>query len=85
LGGPRAPFNVQELQDIRKYLDEGGKVLIMMHEGGEQKLGTNINFLLEQLGISVNNDTVIRKTFFKYLHPKEAFVGNGILNNELVR
>ena len=59
--------------------------MLIMHEGGESKLGTNINFMLEQLGISVNSDTVIRKTFFKYLHPKEAYVGNGILNNELVR
>jgi intraflagellar transport protein 52 len=37
------------------------------------------------VGISVNNDSVIRRTFCKYLHPKEAFVANGILNNELVR
>ena len=79
------PFNTQELNDIRKYIDDGGKVMLMMHEGGEGKQGTNINVLLEQLGISVNNDAVIRKTFFKYLHPKEAYVGNGILNNELVR
>lgn len=41
--------------------------------------------MLEQLGISVNNDSVIRKTFYKYLHPKEAYIGNGCLNNELVR
>ena len=41
--------------------------------------------MLEQMGISVNPDSVVRKTFFKYLHPKEAFIGNGILNNELVR
>jgi len=33
----------------------------------------------------VNSDTVIRKTFYKYLHPKEAYVGNGVLNSELVR
>jgi intraflagellar transport protein 52 len=48
-------------------------------------MGTNINALLEQLGISVNTDTVVRKTFFKYLHPKEAYVGNGCLNDDLVR
>lgn len=59
--------------------------MLFMHEGGEQKMGTNINAMLEQLGISVNTDSVVRKTFFKYLHPKEAFVGNGILNEELVR
>jgi intraflagellar transport protein 52 len=59
--------------------------MLMMCEGGEQKQQTNINAMLEQLGISVNSDCVIRKTFFKYLHPKEAYVGNGILNSELVR
>ena len=48
--------------------------MIMLPEGGEAKSGTNINFLIEQLGIYINNDTVIRKTFYKYLHPKEAFI-----------
>jgi len=41
--------------------------------------------MLEQVGISVNSDSVIRKTFHKYLHPKEAFIGNGCLNEELVK
>ena len=85
LGGPRAPFSAQELQDIRKYIEEGGRCIIMMAEGGEGKQGTNINAMLEQMGISVNTDTVIRKTFHKYLHPKEAFIGNGCLNGELVK
>lgn len=80
LGAPRLPFNAQELQDIRRYIEEGGRAFILMTEGGEQKQGTNINAMLEQLGISVQADSVIRRTFFKYLHPKEAFVGNGILN-----
>jgi intraflagellar transport protein 52 len=56
-----------------------------MNEGGEAKMNTNINALLEQFGIFVNADTVIRKAFHKYLHPKEAYVGNGCLNKELVR
>ena len=56
-----------------------------MAEGGEQKQGTNINALLEQFKIIVNPDSVVRRTFCKYLHPKEAYVANGILNQELVR
>lgn len=56
-----------------------------MNEGGEAKNNTNINAMLEQVGISVNTDSVIRKTFFKYLHPKEAYVANGCLNKDLVR
>jgi intraflagellar transport protein 52 len=67
------------------FIEMGGSVLVVMAEGGEQKLGTNINAMLEQIGISCNTDSVIRKSFFKYLHPKEAFIGNGCLNDELVR
>ena len=79
------PFSAQELQHIKQYVEEGGRAMIMMCEGGEHKANTNINALLEQVGISVNSDSVIRKTFHKYLHPKEAFVGNGCLNEELVK
>ena len=85
LGGPRQPFTGHELQHIKQYIEAGGSALVIMQEGGETRLDTNINAFLEQVGISVNNDSVIRKHFYKYLHPKEAFVGNGILNKELVR
>lgn len=85
LGGPRQPFTGHELQHIRQYVESGGNALIIMQEGGESRLDTNINAFLEQVGISVNGDSVIRKHFYKYLHPKEAFVGNGVLNKELVR
>jgi len=54
--------------------------LVVMAEGGEHKLNTNINAMLEQVGISFNNDSVIRKAFAKYLHPKEAYIQNGCLN-----
>lgn len=84
LGAPTQPFSEEELNDIRKYIDMGGRVLVLMNEGGEAKQGTNINFMLEQLHISVNRDSVIRKHYCKYLHPKEALVQNGILNEELV-
>lgn len=48
-------------------------------------MNTNLNYLLEQFGISVNNDCVVRTSFFKYFNPKEAFISNGILNQEIVR
>ena len=85
LGAPLLPFTGHELQHIRHYVENGGNALIIMQEGGESRLDTNINAFLEQVGISVNSDSVIRKHFYKYLHPKEAFVGNGILNKEIVR
>jgi len=67
------------------YVESGGSVFLLMGEGGEHKANTNINAMLEQVGISCNTDSVIRKSFHKYLHPKEAFIGNGCLNEELVR
>ncbi|KAL1463768.1 hypothetical protein WDU94_015489 [Cyamophila willieti] len=53
-----------------------------MGEESEEKSGTstNINFLLEQYGVSVNADCVVRCHYYKYFHPKECFIGNGVLN-----
>lgn len=79
------PFTGKELQDVRQYIEAGGSALVIMQEGGETKMQTNINAMLEQFGIFVNTDCVIRKSFAKYLHPKEAYIGNGCLNKELVR
>ena len=85
IGGPREMFNAQELKHLKEYVSNGGSLLVMLGEGGESKFNTNINYLLEQFGISVNNDTVIRTVYHKYHHPKEVMVQNGILNKDLVR
>ena len=33
----------------------------------------------------MNNDCVVRTSFYKYFHPKEALISNGILSQEVVR
>ena len=55
LPGPRNKFTELEMNSIRGFLSEGGNVLVMLGEGGENKFNTNINFLLEEYGIMVNN------------------------------
>jgi len=47
LGAPRMPFTAKELQDVRQYIEAGGSALVVMHEGGEAKMNTNINAMLE--------------------------------------
>ncbi len=47
-GGPKLPFTEAEFQTLQSYINNGGAVLVMLGEGGEQKSGTNINYLLEQ-------------------------------------
>ncbi|XP_022600947.1 intraflagellar transport protein 52 homolog isoform X2 [Seriola dumerili] len=83
--GPREKFTASELEVLKHYLDGGGNVLVMLGEGGEIKYDTNINFLLEEFGIMVNNDAVVRNVYYKYFHPKEALVSNGVLNREISR
>lgn len=80
--GPREKFTGQEMEALRQHILSGGNVLVMLGEGGETKFETNINYLLEQFGIIVNNDCVVRTSYYKYHHPKECLVSNGILNRE---
>ncbi|XP_008059910.1 intraflagellar transport protein 52 homolog isoform X4 [Carlito syrichta] len=81
--GPREKFTAAEFEVLKKYLDSGGNILVMLGEGGESRFDTNINFLLEEYGIMVNNDAVVRNVYYKYFHPKEALVSNGVLNRAL--
>jgi len=83
--GPREMFSSDEFEAIKEYINSGGSVLFLLGEGGETKCNTNVNYLLEEFGIMVNNDAVARTTFYKYLHPKEVFISNGILCDEIVR
>ena len=41
LGGPRAYFSGEELDILHTYLDEGGNILILLGEGGEEKYVNN--------------------------------------------
>lgn len=82
IGCPRQMFSLREFETMKKYIQSGRSVFILMNEGGETKLNTNINYLLEQFGISVNPDSVVRTSFYKYLHPKEAYISNGAISKE---
>lgn len=78
--GPRKMFTSTEFSLLKHHIESGNAVLIMIGEGGEQKYQTNINYFLEDFGISVNSDSVVRLEYYKYHHPKEALITNGVLN-----
>ncbi|KAB7501055.1 Intraflagellar transport protein 52-like protein [Armadillidium nasatum] len=84
LGCPRNKFTQSQFSHIRRHVEEGGSLFVMMEEGGEKKAQTNINFLLEEFGIAFNNDAVIRTCYYKYFHPKECLITNGVLNRALL-
>lgn len=47
------------MESIGRFLTNGGAVLVMLSEGGEQEADTNINFLLEEFGIVVNSGMLL--------------------------
>ena len=53
--GPQDKYTETEFSVLKQYVENGGSILVMACEGGEKKLKTNINFFLEEYGISVNN------------------------------
>ncbi|GAB1601950.1 intraflagellar transport protein 52 homolog [Argonauta hians] len=83
LAAPREKFTQEEFNTMKRYISKGGNVFVMLGEGGEERYENNINFLLEEYGIMVNNDSVVRTSYHKYFHPKEALVQNGILNRAI--
>jgi hypothetical protein len=35
--------------------------------------------------MSINNDSVMRSVYYKYMHPKEVFIAEGTLIPDLIR
>jgi intraflagellar transport protein 52 len=58
-------------------------VLFLAAEGGERESGSNVNKFLSNYGIKVNTDAAVRTVYYKYLHPKEVLVTNGVVNREI--
>lgn len=86
LAGPCDMFSHSEFEGLKTYIQGGGSAMIMLAEGGEGRLNTNVNYLLEEYGISVNSDSVCRSVYAKnYFHPKETLISNGIINDEIAR
>lgn len=84
-GGPREPFTTIEFAEIKAWLNSGGRAMVMLGDGGESLAESNMNYLIEEFGMSVNSDSVVRTVFYKYLHPKEVFICDGILVPDLAR
>ncbi|KZC05375.1 Intraflagellar transport protein 52 like protein, partial [Dufourea novaeangliae] len=83
LPGPQNKFTELEMNSIRTFLNSSGHILVMLGEGGEKNSNTNVNFLLEEFGIMVNNDNVIRMSYSQTMHPKECLISQGISNKSI--
>ena len=85
VASPKEKLTPEEVSNLIKYVETGGNLLVLTNEGGDQKNNTNISDVTSKFGITINSDCVVRTSFYKYFHPKEAYVHNGILNEEVTR
>ncbi|KAJ3187718.1 Intraflagellar transport protein 52 [Gaertneriomyces sp. JEL0708] len=84
VAGCRKKWTAGEFDQLNAFLNLGGSILYMTGEGGESAYDTNFNYLLEELGIMVNPDSVVRTVYQKYFHPKEVLIQQGVLNRALL-
>ena len=47
-GGPREPFSAAEFNELKSWLNSGGRALVLLADGGEKQNGCNMNYLLEE-------------------------------------
>jgi len=78
LGNPTKPLSASECQRLVQFVLEGGHLLATAAEGGFQDC--NLNSVLQQFGVAVNSDAVVRSVYHKYLHPKHVFISDGVVN-----
>ena len=83
--GPTVPFKEEDMKVIDQYVEQGGNVLLMSQDGGDKGSRSNLNAVMARYSISLCNNSVIRTTYFKYFHPKEALVTNGLLHEDFLR
>ncbi|KAJ8940638.1 hypothetical protein NQ318_020695 [Aromia moschata] len=82
LPGPQSSFEENELNVLKSFINNGGRVLILLTEGNANDV-CNVNILLEFFGIVPNIDCLVRTHYYKYFHPKECFIGDSQVNSSL--
>ena len=40
---------------------------------------------MNQFGINLNNNSVVRSNYYKYYHPKEVLITNGVIQEDFIR
>ena len=54
VANPRDKFTAGEYESMKRYIDNGGSILLTLNEGGEGRQMTNVNTFLKQYGVQVN-------------------------------
>ena len=93
---PQKDLSLEECNVISKFLNSGKSVAFLASGSDTTRTSygdssnnismqhlPNIQNLLMEHGIKIENDTVVRTSFFKYLHPKQVYIDDGVLHPTL--
>ena len=83
IASPQTAFVEEEITTINDYVSTGGSLAIFSSEEGLQLPESNLNDLICDFGICIEKTTLVRATYHKYLHPKQALIQNGIVQPEI--
>lgn len=73
-----SPLSRPQLDSIDAFVKGGGSLLVTLSEGDERE--GNVDELCRRFGVAPASDAVVRTVYYKYLHPKEVFIGDGVVN-----
>ena len=79
-GAPRDLFLEEEFDSLRRFIDNGGSLAFFIPDSSKL---TNVNNFLDEYGLNAECDEVIRASYYKYFHPRHAFISNGVLHPDL--
>lgn len=77
-------FEENEFIALDQYIREGGSAIFLGGSNFPKESRAGWNSFLSEHGIELESKSVIKNTHFKYLHPKEALITNGIVFKKLV-
>lgn len=84
-GAPSEELEPTELEEFKRWLAAGGRAMILLGNIADGESGGALHSFLDEYGIKCNQDSVMRTAFYKYLHPKEVFINDGVLVPDILR
>ncbi len=84
-GAPQEKFDQEEIKFLQNYLENGKSIILLLSETMNKGTISSINNLLKNYGITVEHTPVVRTSHYKYFHPKNVFISDGVLHSDILK
>ena len=77
--------SADEIDTMNSLLQEGKSIALLVSSNNTTFSNQSVlNIFLSEYGITIESDGVIRTVYSKYLHPKHAYITDGVLHPNLI-